>query len=386
LLIQAVFNSRYNAARIKTHNAIKPDLSSSGPVTGGKGETMNRTSFKAVTLALALGAAGFAAHSASADEGRFYVVPGLQWMDFDADRQSDDELGYNVGVGYGLTDKLSTELTYSRINMSTLAGRDRLRSYRLDLVYALDNTIGKLSPYFVAGLGDTKFDTEKETTLNVGAGLRHRFNDRVEWRAGARTFYGFDDHTYDFGIDTGLIFQLGSAAAAPRVEASAPAPVAAAEADSDGDGVPDSRDACPNTPRNYAVDARGCPIMLEEVARITLNVQFDFDQAVVKPEYFDDIRRVADFLAENENVVATLEGHTDSTGDDAYNQQLSERRAAAVRQVLVERFNISPARISSVGYGESRPVTTNATSEGRAANRRVESAMTATLQRPQLRN
>src|SRR5690606_29102869 len=118
----------------------------------------------------------------------------------------------------------------------------------------------------------------------------------------------------------------------------------------------------------------------------TLNVQFDFDQAVVKPEYFDDIRRVADFLAENENVVATLEGHTDSTGDDAYNQQLSERRAAAVRQVLVERFNVSPARISSVGYGESRPVTTNATSEGRAANRRVESAMTATLQRPQLRN
>lgn len=342
---------------------------------------MDRMTFKALTLALAMGATGFAAQSASADDGRFYIVPGLQWMDFDSQRQSDDELGYNLGIGYGLTDNVATELTYSRINMNTSFGRDRLRAYRLDLVYNLDNTIGTLSPFFVGGIGDTKFDTDKDTTINLGAGLRHRFNDRVEWRAAARTFFGFDDGTYDIGIDTGLVFHLG-AAPAPRVEASAPPVVA----DSDGDGVPDDRDACPNTPRNYAVDERGCPIMLEEVARITLNVQFDFDQAVVKPEYFDDIRQVADFLAEHDDVVATVEGHTDSTGTDEYNQSLSERRAAAVRQVLIERFNVSPARISSVGYGESRPVTSNATSEGRAQNRRVEGAMTATMQRPQLRN
>lgn len=342
---------------------------------------MVRMTFKALTLALAVAGTGFAAQSASADDGRFYIVPGLQWMDFDSERQSDDELGYNIGVGYGLTDNLATELTYTRINMSTLAGRDRLRAYRLDLVYNLDNTIGTLSPYFVGGIGDTKFDSNKDTTLNVGAGLRHRFNDRVEWRAAARTFYGFDDGTYDVGIDTALVFHLGAAPAA-RVEAST-APVVA---DSDGDGVPDDRDACPNTPRNYAVDERGCPIMLEEVARITLSVQFDFDQAVVKPEYFEDIRRVADFLVAHEDVVATVEGHTDSTGTDEYNQGLSERRAAAVRQVLIERFNVSPARISSVGYGEARPVTSNATSEGRAQNRRVESAMTATMQRPKLRD
>src|SRR5690606_10787649 len=125
---------------------------------------------------------------------------------------------------------------------------------------------------------------------------------------------------------------LGSTQEAPRVAAT-PTPAAPVVADADGDGVPDARDACPNTPRTYAVDERGCPIMLDEVARLTLNVQFDFDQAVVKPEFFDDIRRVADFLTENESVVATLEGHTDSTGTDEYNQELSSRRAAAVRQV-----------------------------------------------------
>lgn len=342
---------------------------------------MDRMTFKALTLALAIGATGFAVQPASADDGRLYIVPGLQWMDFDSERQSDDELGYNVGIGYGLTDNLATELTYSRINMNTSFGRDRLRAYRLDLVYNLDNTIGTLSPYFVGGIGDTKFDTNKDTTINIGAGLRHRFNDRIEWRAAARTFYGFDDGTYDVGIDTGLVFHLGTSPA-PRVEPST-TPVVV---DTDGDGVPDNRDACPNTPRNYAVDERGCPIMLEEVARITLSVQFDFDQAVVKPEFFDDIRQVADFLVANEDVVATVEGHTDSTGTEEYNQGLSERRAAAVRQVLIERFNVSPARVTSVGYGETRPVTSNATSEGRAQNRRVEGAMTATMQRPQLRN
>ncbi|MDP3516324.1 MAG: OmpA family protein [Pseudohongiella sp.] len=355
---------------------------------------MDRKTFKALSLALAIGAAGFAVTTASADEGRFYIAPGVQWMDFDSDRQSRDETGYNLGIGYGLSENLSTELTYSRISMNTLAGRDRLRSIRLDLLYKFDNQIGSLSPYFVGGLGDADLNAGKDTTLNVGAGFSYRLNDIAEWRTAARTFYGIADRTFDLGIETGMVFHLGSAAPATRVEPSAaapaaapaPAPAVAAVADADGDGVPDSRDACPDTPRNYAVDERGCPIMMNEVARIDLTVQFDFDQSVVKPEFFEDIRRVADFLTANDNVVAVVEGHTDSAGTDAYNQSLSERRAAAVRQVLIERFGVSAARVSSVGYGESRPVTSNESAEGRAQNRRVVGSMTATMQRPQLRN
>tara|TARA_R100000306_G_scaffold62590_2_gene74952 strand:- start:38719 stop:39756 length:1038 start_codon:yes stop_codon:yes gene_type:complete len=335
-----------------------------------------------LAAAMASGLLALGVQSAAADEGRFYIVPGVQWMDFDSVRQSDHETGYSLGAGYGLSEHVSTELTYSRINMNTLAGRDRLRALRLDVLYNVSNEIGDFSPFFVAGLGDTRFDTNHDTTANLGAGVKYRFSDRVEWRAAARTFYGFDDKTYDFGIDTGLVFHLGAAPAPATVEPT-PAPV---ERDSDGDGVPDSRDDCPNTPRNYAVDDRGCPIMLEEVARITLDVQFDFDMAVVKPEYFDDIRQVADFLSEHDDVMAELGGHTDSVGTDEYNQGLSERRANAVREVLIERFNVNPARISARGYGESQPVATNDTSAGRAENRRVESVMSTTVQRPQLRN
>ena len=80
----------------------------------------------------------------------------------------------------------------------------------------------------------------------------------------------------------------------------------------------------------------------------------------------------------HEDIELVLEGHTDSTGKDDYNQDLSERRAAAVKAKLAADYGISADRISAVGYGESRPVANNATAEGRARNRRVVGEMTYT--------
>ena len=73
----------------------------------------------------------------------------------------------------------------------------------------------------------------------------------------------------------------------------------------------------------------------------------------------------------HEDIDLVLEGHTDSRGTDAYNQKLSERRAAAVKAKLTEMYGIPAGRISTVGYGESRPIADNATDEGRERNRRV---------------
>jgi len=347
---------------------------------------MDKKFLKVVGVSAALCASTLLSSATLADEGRLYVAPGFQWMDFDSDRMTDDDLGYNLGVGFGLTDKISLEAVYTRIDFDDMPGIsvDRLDSARLDVLYALDNSVGSFSPFLVSGLGHSDVEDEHDTTLNVGAGLKYRFNDRVEWRSSARTFYGFDDKTYDFGIDTGLVFHLGESRSQSRVEPS-PMPEPAPERDSDQDGVPDSRDACPNTPRNYAVDERGCPIIEEEVARITLDVEFEFDRSEVRPQYFQEIRQVADFLSEHDDVVAVLEGHTDSVGTEAYNQELSERRATAVRQVLIERFDVNAARITARGYGESRPIASNDTPEGRAENRRVESAMSVTVQRPRMR-
>src|SRR5690606_24795971 len=144
------------------------------------------------------------------------------------------------------------------------------------------------------------FDVNEETVWDAGLGVRYQISDRFEWRTAVRKFWGMDEHYHDYGIDSSLIFRFGgNASSAPATpvsqapRAAAPATAAPAAADQDNDGVPDSRDDCPDTPRNHRVDNRGCSIVLEEVARIDLNVQFDFDQSIVKPEYVAEIRQVA---------------------------------------------------------------------------------------------
>jgi len=114
-----------------------------------------------------------------------------------------------------------------------------------------------------------------------------------------------------------------------------------------------------------------------EAVRVELDVKFDFDRAVVKPESYGDIKSLADFMSQYPQTTTVLEGHTDSVGSDAYNQRLSERRANAVREVLVNQYGISGERVNAVGYGESRPVADNSTADGRAINRRVEAEVEA---------
>lgn len=114
-----------------------------------------------------------------------------------------------------------------------------------------------------------------------------------------------------------------------------------------------------------------------EPVRVELDVKFDFDRAEVKQDSMDDIRDLADFMKQYGQTTTVVEGHTDSVGTDAYNQRLSERRANAVRDVLVNQYGLEGSRVDSVGYGESRPVADNATEEGRAINRRVEAEVEA---------
>jgi outer membrane protein OmpA-like peptidoglycan-associated protein len=114
-----------------------------------------------------------------------------------------------------------------------------------------------------------------------------------------------------------------------------------------------------------------------EAVRVELDVKFDFDKAMVKPESYGDIKNLADFLTQYPQTTTVVEGHTDSVGSDAYNQKLSERRANAVREVLVKQYGVGADRVNAVGYGETRPVADNASADGRAVNRRVEAEVEA---------
>ena len=162
-------------------------------------------------------------------------------------------------------------------------------------------------------------------------------------------------------------FRLGHAPAPEPVAAPPPPPPPpppAKCADGDMDGVCDVDDRCPGTPAGTKVDKVGCP--LEQ----TLKILFDFDSAELRPESIDELERVVKFMGDVPFATVLIEGHTDSIGSDAYNMGLSDRRAKAVFDYLSSR-GVNPARMSSVGYGETRPIADNATEEGRQQNRRV---------------
>ncbi len=101
------------------------------------------------------------------------------------------------------------------------------------------------------------------------------------------------------------------------------------------------------------------------------NVTFDTDEYQVRPAFGDVLDSVAIVLTEFDKTLIEVTGHTDSTGSDGYNQLLSERRADAVADRLRER-DVSPGRVITRGYGESRPIASNADEDGRQQNRRVE--------------
>lgn len=100
-------------------------------------------------------------------------------------------------------------------------------------------------------------------------------------------------------------------------------------------------------------------------------VTFDTDSTLIKPAFRDTLDRVAQSLQQYPNSLIDVYGHTDSTGSDAYNMTLSQNRAQAVADYLSSR-GVNPQRLRAQSYGKTQPVASNATDQGRAANRRVE--------------
>jgi outer membrane protein OmpA-like peptidoglycan-associated protein len=107
------------------------------------------------------------------------------------------------------------------------------------------------------------------------------------------------------------------------------------------------------------------------ILRMPSGITFAYDRYDIQPQFQQTLDQVARTLAAYNQTYIDVLGHTDSTGSDAYNQGLSERRAQSVANYLTAR-GVQSARIATRGYGESAPIATNATEEGRAANRRVE--------------
>ena len=139
--------------------------------------------------------------------------------------------------------------------------------------------------------------------------------------------------------------------------------------DTDGDGVPDYKDKCPTVAG--PVENNGCPEEAHVLVQSLEGIQFEFDSDVIKPESYPTLDAAVETLKSKTEFNLDVSGHTDNIGDDAYNQNLSERRANAVVKYLTDK-GISAARLKAAGFGETQPVAENETPEGRAKNRRVD--------------
>ncbi len=387
-----------------------------------------KTSLLKLATAVSLGCV-IAAPAFASDNRQFQITPAVGYNFFDNDRNYDDSEFYGIGLGYGITPKFSIEAWYTDgdadINNSSFDVD--ITTYRLDALYDLPH-LGAWTPYIVGGIGRAEFDEGgpngsdlDETQVNLGLGLKRSLTKNFSLRADVRALDNIDQgsDTDDFGTD--FAFQLAVTYGFGKVlsHAAAPAPVAAAPApapkkrriDSDGDGVLDNADACPNTPAGVKVNSRGCPldtdrdgvydyldkcpgtaaglkvdnvgcpIKLTSTVDIQLNVNFDTNKAIVKPEYFSEIKRVADFMKQYENTRVEVQGHTDSRGSNAYNKALSQRRADAVAAVLVRQHGVDPRHVTARGYGEESPTASNDNEQGRAANRRVVGSVSAQVER-----
>ncbi len=170
----------------------------------------------------------------------------------------------------------------------------------------------------------------------------------------------------------GAVFGAGMAAAYCWVHG---------DGDADADGVPDSRDKCPDTPRGVQVDATGCPIVQVVVVQevvvveetiVVRDVHFEFNSAKLTATDKEKLNVIAARLKKDAaNAQLKVTGYTDSVGSEAYNLKLSKERAQAVVNYLIDSGVPRSQFVSVAGGGESNPVASNQTPEGRAQNRRT---------------
>ena len=173
--------------------------------------------------------------------------------------------------------------------------------------------------------------------------------------------------------------------ACPRTPQETPVDEKGCPRDSDGDGVVDSQDRCPNTPKGTEVDATGCPkpeppppppsLPPAEVARVFNGVLEGVNFATGSTNLTADSKTILDGVAKTlqewPDVNVEIQGHTDSQASDDFNMKLSQARAESVKKYLVSK-GVDASRLTTKGYGETKPIADNATADGRAKNRRVE--------------
>ncbi|MEI8208367.1 MAG: OmpA family protein [Methylococcales bacterium] len=331
------------------------------------------------------------AHADKVVDDRWYIAPFGTFVQPGGDRQSDNGWGGGLGFGKILNEHFNVELKgfYQNLSDGKYGGSD-ITGGTADIQYYISRDT--FSPYTVIGIGGVNTSHNGKSAAGfigeAGAGLAYEVCDNFLVRSDVRYRYNNNGNanlqpgTGEFNdvlFNLGFVVPFGEKPKAVVAEATpiiAPAPVAVVKADcsvldSDHDGVNDCKDQCPNTLPGVKVSVAGCWIV---------DVKFDNDKDIIKPQYFANLDNVATRIKEHPELVIEVQGHTSKTGGFKHNMSLSERRAIAVKKYLVDGSQ-SP-NLSTHGYGWTRPIDSNDTEAGRANNRRVQLEVNGQAQQP----
>jgi len=374
----------------------------------------------------------------------FNLTPLIGGYAFEGNQNLEDGPLFGLGLGYNFDKHWGAEVQFNNIDTEVDDTGESVDGYlyRLDGLYHF-RPDSKFVPYLAAGIGAITLDPDKsgsetEALINGGGGLKYFATESIALRGDIRYILSSGSTHNNLAYFLGVTFQFGGQ---KKVSAPAVQPLVDSDGDgvyddqdqcpdtpsgaavdslgcpldsdgdgvydyqdncpdtpsgatvdslgcpldSDGDGVYDYLDKCPSTPAGASVDENGCSIILKETVSIELNIEFGLDRAEIGPQYHIQLKKVADFMKAYPDTTARIEGHTDSAGPAQYNLQLSQKRSESVRQYLINNFSIAPERLNARGFGESRPIATNTTREGRKKNRRVVAVIYAEKETQQMR-
>ncbi|BFM49912.1 OmpA family protein [Marinomonas sp. THO17] len=380
---------------------------------------MSFTFAKRTMISSLVAAASFSSAAFAQPQSGFTLTPSIGHYDMDKDRDEENDTAYSLGFGYQFDNPWAVEFVYLNADTKSAQTGNKvdLDQYRLDALYHLPNVSRyKLIPYLAAGVGTTDFSSNPDNNLdiNAGGGLKYALTDTLALRADFRLVNDVEDHHLDRVSTLGLQMTFGGnnstlashtlpfqpieteqevPQAAENVVATSPItePKSISEVETQANTQPsqlvetdpidttsldnsEQMDPLPLPP--ITVDGKE-PSLSEQAAIVAaqppvkLNIQFASNQTRVQQKFYPEVEKLATFMTDNPNTTVVIEGHTDDTGAASYNQKVSEERANAIADVLVEVFGIDENRVSAIGYGEDKPLFDNDSAEHRQANRRV---------------
>ncbi|MFH2043670.1 MAG: OmpA family protein [Pseudomonadota bacterium] len=294
-------------------------------------------------------------------QGAFTVTPNIGWYFFEGNQNLDDGITSGLNLGYDLTKNWGIEgsLNYIDSGRENIGGDVEGFLYKFDALYNITN-FGKLVPYLAAGVGGITLNpdrggAENDFLFNYGAGLKYFITDNVALRGDVRHILpygslGKDDSVNNLLCTVGVSFLFGGEKETPKVEAKE---------------TPKVVEAPKKVEEEKVVIMASEPKVEEKVMAASVepkiiilafeDIHFGFDQSILKPEAKTILKRNIQLLKENPKAQIRIAGYTSASGTEPYNQKLSERRANAVREYLINEGVITRDRLSTIGYGETSP-------------------------------